>query len=138
MQKEKIIGNRGEAVARDFLRKKGLKFVAQNYHAQGGEIDLIFFDLLKNEYVMVEVKTRSNDAFGGGAESITPGKFEKILSAAEDFFFKKLECEEMPFFRIDAVIVDVDGERFFCEHIEDIGFDDFQIPQDSWNEKYFG
>ncbi|MCF7905594.1 YraN family protein [Candidatus Gracilibacteria bacterium] len=134
MRKEKSIGNRGEAIARRFLEGRGCKFLEQNYHALGGEIDLIFLDTEKDEYVIVEVKTRCSDAFGEGEVSITPAKFEKILSAAEDFFLRKLEIKEIPFFRIDAVIVRIDGAKIFCQHIEDIGLDDFSTP---CNEKYF-
>jgi len=135
MRREKILGDHGEHVARRFLEKKGFKFLEQNYHAQGGEIDLIFYDSKKKEYVVIEVKTRCSDVFGFGEASVTLQKFNKILSAVEDFFLKKLKKPMVPFFRIDAVIIEIDGDKVFCEHIEDIGFNDFDIP---CNEEYFG
>jgi len=125
MTKEKQIGDRGEEIAREFLERKGLEFVQKNYHAQGGELDIIMKDKKDDEYVFVEVKTRTNEAFGYGEESITQRKFEKILAAIEAFFLKELNLEELPFFRVDAVIVHLKKDRTHCEHIEDIGMEDF-------------
>ncbi len=125
MTKEKQIGDRGEEIAREFLERKGLEFLQKNYHAQGGELDLIFRDKQNDEYVFVEVKTRTNEAFGHGEESITQSKFEKILMAVEAYFLKEMKAEELPFFRVDAVIVHLKKDNTYCEHIEDIGMEDF-------------
>jgi putative endonuclease len=125
MTKEKQIGDRGEEIAREFLERKGLEFLHKNYHAQGGELDIIMKDQQNDEYVFIEVKTRTNEAFGYGEESITPAKFEKILSAIEAFFLKEHCLDELPFFRVDAVIVHLKTGETFCEHIEDIGMEDF-------------
>jgi len=125
MTKEKEIGDKGEEIAREFLERKGLEFLEKNYHAQGGELDIIMKDPQGDEYVFVEVKARTNEAFGYGEESITQRKFEKILSAIEAFFLKKMELEELPFFRVDAVIVHLKKDDTYCEHIEDIGMEDF-------------
>jgi putative endonuclease len=125
MTKEKQIGNRGEEIAREFLEHKGLVFIQKNYHAQGGELDLVMRDEQNDEYVFVEVKTRTNEAFGYGEESITQSKFEKILRAIEAFFLKELHLDEPPFFRVDAVIVRLKNGDTSCEHIEDIGMEDF-------------
>jgi putative endonuclease len=125
MTREKQIGDRGEEIAREFLERKGLEFIEKNYHAQGGELDIVMKDPQDDEYVFIEVKTRTNEAFGYGEESITQRKFEKILMAIEDFFLKKLSLDEPPFFRVDAVIVHLKNGDTFCEHLEDIGMEDF-------------
>ncbi len=122
---QKEIGDKGEDIALEFLKRKGLSFVQRNYHAQGGELDLIMRDDQNDEYVFVEVKTRRTESFGYGEESITQRKFEKILSAIEAFFLKEMKLEEPPFFRVDAVIVHLKSNETFCEHIEDIGMEDF-------------
>ncbi len=124
-QKNKALGSRGESIAAEYLKGKGLKLIGQNYHAQGGEIDLIMKDAGDDSFVLVEVKTRKSDLYGGGAEAITRSKFNKILSAAAAYFIKELRLPEMPDFRVDAVILKFSGEKVFCEHIENIGFDDF-------------
>ena len=75
----------------------------------GGEVDLIMLDKKEGVYVLVEVKARRVGCFDGGFESITPGKVRKILLAGRDFFFKKLGFSELPDFRVDAVILEMDG-----------------------------
>jgi len=126
MTKQKEVGDKGERLAETYLQKKGLQLLERNYHAQGGEIDLIMKDPEREEYILVEVKTRRSDVFGDGAAAITPAKFEKILAAAESYFIKKMEMEDMPFFRVDAVIVRINKDNTVCEHIEEIGFEDFE------------
>ncbi|MCF7917720.1 YraN family protein [Candidatus Gracilibacteria bacterium] len=126
MPYQKELGNRGEQIALAFLQGKGLRFLEKNFHAQGGEIDLIFFDPTPKEYVFVEVKTRRSNSFGDGIAAITLNKFEKILRAAEDFFLKKMKMQEVPFFRVDVVIVRIDRGGVFTEYVQEIGFDDFR------------
>jgi len=52
------IGNRGERIAKRYLKKWGMKFLCANFSYENhlGEIDLIFRD--KDVLVFVEVKTR--------------------------------------------------------------------------------
>ncbi|MCF7812058.1 YraN family protein [Candidatus Gracilibacteria bacterium] len=83
------------------------------------------YDKKKDEYIFVEVKTRTNKNFGTGEVSITKTKFEKILKAAEDFFRKKLKTYEIPFFRVDAVIIEIEQGEISCEHLPNIGWEDF-------------
>ncbi|MBT3349198.1 YraN family protein [bacterium] len=123
---QKPLGARGEAIAAKFLQQNfGFELVQKNFHAQGGELDLVMKNPENDEYVFVEVKTRTNDAFGGGKAAITAAKFEKMLRAIEDFFLKKLQRSDIPEFRIDAVILKIEGTKVFCEHVENIGPDDF-------------
>lgn len=124
-EKNKITGSRGEEIAKNFLIKKGLIFIEQNYCAHGGEIDLIMQHKKDKSFVLVEVKTRTSNAFGYGEESITPAKLRKIIKAAQAFFFKKLNLPETPYYQIDAVIVEVDGEKVSCEHLENVGGEEF-------------
>lgn len=120
----KKIGMQGEAIAAKFLMRKGYSLIEHNVHAQGGEIDLLMMNKDK-EWVSVEVKTRTSDSFGEGKTAITKSKFEKILLATQDFFLKKRGFREVPFFRVEAVILRIDGGKIFCEHIDNIGYDSF-------------
>ncbi len=122
-QKNKSLGAAGEIIAANFLIKKGYQLIEKNVHAQGGEIDLVMKDP-ENIYTMVEVKTRKSNAFGDGASAITKSKLEKICSAAEHYFLKKLELNEVPDFQIDAVIVEIKNGEASCEHFEDVGMED--------------
>lgn len=121
----KKIGMQGEAIAAKFLMmNKKYKMVEHNIHAQGGEIDLLMLNPDK-EWVVVEVKTRTSDTFGTGKDAITKSKFRKIQLAVRDFFLKQKNYDEVPFFRVEAVILRIDDGKIFCEHIENIGHDSF-------------
>lgn len=111
------IGARGEAVAADFLARRGMELLAQNLRAPGGEIDLVMRD--GDEVVFVEVKTRTSEAFGSAAEAITARKCEKMLVAAE-WWFGQQNFENAPEYRIDVVAIDVHGDRCRCEHFKNI------------------
>ena len=78
------IGQQAEERALRFLLNQGFQLVAQNFHCQFGEIDLVVF---KNELlVFVEVRQRKNSVFGNAAASITLGKQRKISQAAAIFY----------------------------------------------------
>ena len=123
---QKAFGARGEAIASKFFAKEGYELIDRNYHAQGGEIDLIVKKPGSDEYVFVEVKTRRSEAFGDGKSAITRTKFERILSAVEAFFLKKLELPDVLDFRVDALILRFCNDKIFYEHIENIGPEDFE------------
>ena len=121
----KKIGIQGEAIAAKFLMmNKKYKLVEHNIHAQGGEIDLLMMNP-DREWVAVEVKTRRSNSFGTGKDAITKSKFQKIKLAVRDFFLKQRNYDEVPFFRVEAVILRIDDGKIFCEHIENIGDDSF-------------
>lgn len=75
----KMIGQRGETMAAKFFEKKGYEILERNFHAQGGEIDLIVYDHQNHEFVFVEVKTRTNDAFGDGKPNFHLKKLKNSL-----------------------------------------------------------
>ncbi len=75
-----------EHAAATFLQSKGLKLIAQNYHCRFGEIDLVMQD--GKTLVFVEVRMRSNAAFGGAASSITPQKQQKLTLTAQHYLQK--------------------------------------------------
>jgi putative endonuclease len=120
----KELGVYGEKIAKNFFSKKGLDFIMQNFHAQGGELDLVFYDKKNEEFVFIEVKTRRNEKFGDALTSITKSKIKKMCLAINKFFIKQ-GFELIPDFRIDALILRFREGKFFAEHIENIGFDDF-------------
>jgi putative endonuclease len=56
MTETKNLGNLGEAIAKEYLLKKGYTFLNQNYIANKLELDLIFS--FKQKIIFIEVKTR--------------------------------------------------------------------------------
>ena len=76
----KETGDAWEATARDWLERKGLRFIAANVRERGGEIDLIMRE--GKTTVFVEVRFRRSALFGGAAASVTHSKQHKLLQTA--------------------------------------------------------
>jgi putative endonuclease len=76
-------GRAAEALAAAHLAAQGLKIVARNYRAVGGEIDLIARH--GAQLVFVEVRSRRSGAFGSAAETVTAAKRRRILLAAQQY-----------------------------------------------------
>ena len=89
---KKSLGSEGEALAAEFLRKKGYRIIAKNYKTFIGEIDIIAKD--GDTIVFLEVKTRTNETFGYPFEAVNDHKRRKIKNVAL-LFLKKIK-EEVP------------------------------------------
>jgi Holliday junction resolvase-like predicted endonuclease len=57
-------GSRGERIASRLLKREGLKIIDRNRRIGGVEIDLIAYDPVRQEFVLVEVKTTADDSDG--------------------------------------------------------------------------
>jgi len=113
----KDLGKEGENLARQFLIKKGLKFVCSNFLFQGREIDLIFIDKKKKIIIFVEVKTRSDDSFGPPENAINRKKQTNIKRAARDFLLQNKEFYSFDI-RFDSVSVLKKDTSILINHIE--------------------
>lgn len=72
-------GESSEQQAFEYLIAQGLKPVTRNYRCRFGELDLIMRDA--NSLVIVEVRYRKSDIYGGALESITTRKQSRIIAA---------------------------------------------------------
>lgn len=98
----KQVGDSGENLACEYLKKQGYKILGRNYRIRGGEIDIIAQD---QEYlVFVEVKTRWTHEYGLPSESMTPWKIKFLLKTAR-FYLQKINWGDGPY-RLDFVGVD--------------------------------
>ena len=79
-------GDAVEAAALGFLQAQGLRLLARNARARGGEIDLVMQD--GDAVVFVEVRFRAGGGFGGGAASVDAGKRRKLIRAAQVFLLR--------------------------------------------------
>ncbi|MFZ2300813.1 MAG: YraN family protein [Gallionella sp.] len=94
-------GAQAERWAAQYLRKQGLKPVAENYRSRFGEIDLIMQD--GAELVFVEVRLRRNADFGGAAASIDTRKQQRLIRTAQQYLAR---LAHIPPCRFDAVLMD--------------------------------
>jgi putative endonuclease len=95
-------GRRWERAAESLLRRRGLRTLARNYQCRRGEIDLVMLD--GPALVFVEVRYRSSDRFGSGADSVTLTKQRRIVSAARQFLGRHAQHAQRPC-RFDVVSI---------------------------------
>lgn len=99
-------GQAAEERVLNYLQQQGLQLITRNFHARGGEIDLILQD--GDSLVFVEVRYRNGNAHGSALESITARKQACIRLAAQHFLLHNPYRADQPC-RFDAVAVDAKG-----------------------------
>ena len=110
------LGNRGEQLAKDYLKRKGYTFVTQNYRTRLGEIDLIFKQ--KQTIIFVEVKARKKKATGLPEEAVTPRKIHTITTVAHQYLIEHKLTDKLA--RIDVVAIEYTNDSPTIRHIENI------------------
>jgi len=113
-----FLGEKGELLARVYLRRLGYKIIGQNVRIGKSEIDIIAKH--KNVLVFIEVKTRSSDRFGRPEESITSKKIYNLSRAMSVYLKKHPEEKEA---RIDVIsIMDKPSDpRPKLKHFKSVG-----------------
>ena len=99
----KRFGDIGEALARTHLARQGYSIIESNYRSPYGEIDIVARE--GECLVFVEVKSRSNRAYGSPAEAITRAKKQKLVESAQDYIQTHPGLPQM--WRIDVVLVEI-------------------------------
>ncbi|TAL59204.1 MAG: YraN family protein [Legionella sp.] len=107
-------GHQAEERASNYLQGHGLKLVGRNYHCFAGEIDLIMRD--KEYFVFIEVRSRVNVSYGGGIDTITYGKRQKIIKTATHYLMRNQIYEKYPV-RFD--VIGIDGKSGELSWIKD-------------------
>ena len=74
------LGRSGEDTAAAWYEGHGYEILERNWRRREGEVDLIV--RRGRTVVFCEVKTRSSDAFGTGAEAVVPAKQRRIRRLA--------------------------------------------------------
>lgn len=103
------LGMLGEEIARDYLKKKKFRIVAQRFRLYRGEIDLIAYE--KDTLVFVEVKTRTPGMLGLPEESVNIRKQRQIRKIAEGYLalndLDEIECR----FDVISIVLDENGSH---------------------------
>ena len=117
MNKNIIIGKKGENLATQYLIQNGYKILERNWHySKNAEIDIIAEK--KDTLIFVEVKTRTTTNFGHPFESITQNKIEKIHKGILGYLS---ECEKKyKTYRFDGIAI-IGLNKPSIEHIKDLG-----------------
>ena len=108
-------GARAENSAAAFLESQGLRIVARNFLRRIGELDVVARD--GELLVVVEVRTRADDRFGGAAASVTRGKQRRVAATTALFLAEhpELRCCRV---RFDVIVVQ-DGRIEWLKHAFD-------------------
>ncbi len=108
------LGKWGEDVAVEYLQSMGLVLLDRNWRCEEGELDIVALD--GEVVVIVEVRTRSSDAYGAPEESLTPRKRRHLQKAALAYLQDKERLEDV--WRIDVVAIEAsrDGHVDRIEH----------------------
>jgi putative endonuclease len=77
------LGRAGEKAAAELLKRQGYEVVGSGFRARRGELDLIC--RRGPDLVVVEVKTRTDDAFGTPAEAVGSRKRRALMAAAAEY-----------------------------------------------------
>ncbi len=107
----KEIGNAGEDLACEVLRRQGYKILCRNYRCSYGEIDIIA--CRGDEILFAEVKTRLSQGYGCGREAVNAAKRKRIRNAAAYFLSQSQAYFAYAGFQVIEIHV---------EQINEIGF----------------
>ena len=113
-------GMAGEAIAADYLTRKGYTVLERNYRFNREEVDLVCFRPGPGgeggEIVFVEVKRRRGRAFGRPEEAVDTAKQRAIMRVAEAYLHeRKLDAAIC---RFDVVAIAGGGRSPVVEHLE--------------------
>jgi putative endonuclease len=112
---KKKLGDRGERIAEKYLLKKNYTLVERNYRIFESEIDLIMYDVHRDELVFVEVKTRSKEHHYFLDEAISFSKIQKMKRGIGIF------CSQKPYsemcVRMDAILILVREKTARVQHV---------------------
>jgi putative endonuclease len=97
------LGMQGESMACTELERLGYHIIERRYRTRFGELDIVARDA--DTVVFVEVKTKTDAAYGDPAEAVTRQKQRRLVSMAEDYVASHA-LDNTPC-RFDVVGVDV-------------------------------
>ncbi len=108
------VGQDGEEVAWQHLRRAGYALVAKNFRSRFGEIDLVVER--DGVIVFVEVRSRRGDRFGTALESVDWRKQRQIGRMAAEFLARRRLHDRRA--RFDVVAVEWQDAGPKIEHVE--------------------
>lgn len=114
MNYKQVEGKEGENEATKYLEDLGYEIICKNFRCLQGEIDIIAKD--ENEYVFVEVKTRTSKAYGEGREAVDKNKQKHIKNTVKYYIYKN--ALESSFIRLDVIEVYVKNNIKILKHIK--------------------
>lgn len=110
------LGQRGEAAALKYLRRRGYKILARGDRSGHGELDLVALD--DRTIVFVEVKTRESHDAGHPAEAVDREKQRRLTQLAVSFLKRYRLLERPARFDVIAITWPAGKRRPTIEHLK--------------------
>lgn len=107
-------GKQAELKAAEFLEGLGYEILHRNYRYRRAEVDIIAFH--SGKVIAVEVKARSNRAFGDPSLAVKRGRVRSIVSVMDHYMQHTSRDEEV---RFDIIAIVAEDGEWELEHIED-------------------
>ena len=107
------LGEKGEVLAEEYLKRKGFQILKRNYRYGHKEIDLIGKD--RNTIVFVEVKAARSKSFGAPQQWVNLKKQKNLIEAAYHFIQNEniTDCD----FRFDVLAISYEKSGEIIDHI---------------------
>lgn len=103
-------GKSAEQLAQQHLKQQGATIVATNFATRRGEIDIIAKH--QGSLVFVEVRLRSNNAFGSAAESVDHRKQQRLIAAASHYL-QQHQLTESACCRFDVIAISANSDGHY-------------------------
>lgn len=119
MAEKDDLGRAGEEFASQYLIAQGMRLLARNWRCSEGELDIVALD--GRELVIVEVKTRTSEAFGNPLVAVTAVKQHRLWRLARAWAHANPEKSRGRSIRIDLIGVLGDPKsEASLDHLRDI------------------
>lgn len=110
----KKLGSFGEMLVITYLESMNYEILDKNFNTKFGEIDIIAKE--KDEYVFIEVKTRSTKKFGMPREAVEKRKVNHIEKASKVYIY--LNKLENKYIRYDVIeVYFINKNRYYINHL---------------------
>lgn len=135
------LGSKGEEVAAAYLSMRGIRVIERRFRRRGGEIDLICRDdcrdgagRYRSEIVFVEVKARSNLAFGRPEAGLSKSKKRRIRRTAERYLHEHGLSGRYARIDVVSIVFEESLPKSIRHFVNAIGSNDMEDGYD-WGER---
>ena len=105
MNSAKRLGHTGEKLVQDYLIRRGFEIVTTNYHAQGGEIDIIAKQGTDLRFVEVKSRKKKVSHMGEAVEAVHSLKHKRLEKAM--YAFLETYTEQLENYSLDVAVVEI-------------------------------
>ena len=108
------VGAAGERFIVKYLEKNGYEILERNYRFRRNEIDIIAKEN-QNEYIFIEVKTRTSNKYGNPIEAVNKIKQKHIVSASKFYCYIHDLFDSNINIRFDIIEI-YKKDKFYIKH----------------------